>query len=43
VIVMRVGGGGRKTQVPFGPFLALGTVLAIFIGDPLVDLYLRGL
>jgi leader peptidase (prepilin peptidase)/N-methyltransferase len=43
VIVMRVGGGGRKTQVPFGPFLALGTVVAIFVGDPLVDLYLRGL
>lgn len=43
VIVMRVGGGGRKTQVPFGPFLALGTVLAIFIGDPLVDFYVRSL
>lgn len=39
-IVMLVTGGDRKMQVPFGPFLALGTVAAIFVGDPLLDLYL---
>jgi prepilin signal peptidase PulO-like enzyme (type II secretory pathway) len=27
-------------QIPFGPFLALGTVLAIFAGEPLLDWYL---
>jgi leader peptidase (prepilin peptidase) / N-methyltransferase len=39
VAVMLVTGGGRKSQVPFGPFLALGTVLAIFVGEPLLDRY----
>ncbi len=32
---------GRKTAVPFGPFLALGGVLALFVGDPIVDWYLN--
>ena len=41
VLVMTIGGGGRKTQIPFGPFLALGTVLAILVGEPLLDAYLR--
>lgn len=31
---------GRKTQVPFGPFLAAGTVAAILWGQGLLDLYL---
>jgi leader peptidase (prepilin peptidase)/N-methyltransferase len=30
---------GRKTAVPFGPFLALGAVAALFAGDALVDAY----
>ncbi|MGH2821204.1 MAG: prepilin peptidase, partial [Actinomycetota bacterium] len=33
-------GGGRKAQVPFGPFLAMGTVLAIVAGRPLLEAYL---
>jgi leader peptidase (prepilin peptidase)/N-methyltransferase len=37
--VMLATGRGRKSQVPFGPFLALGTVLAIFAGRPLLDEY----
>jgi leader peptidase (prepilin peptidase)/N-methyltransferase len=32
---------GRKTTVPFGPFLALGGLLAALAGDPIVDWYLH--
>jgi leader peptidase (prepilin peptidase) / N-methyltransferase len=32
---------GRKTAVPFGPFLALGGAVAVFAGQPLVDFYVQ--
>ncbi len=40
VIIARLGAAqGRKTAVPFGPFLAAGAVIAVFVGDALVDAY----
>ena len=42
VVVARKGvAAGRKTKVPFGPFLALGGVVAVLAGAPLLDAYLR--
>jgi leader peptidase (prepilin peptidase) / N-methyltransferase len=41
IVIARKGAReGRKTAVPFGPFLALGGVVALFAGDALVDWYL---
>jgi leader peptidase (prepilin peptidase)/N-methyltransferase len=42
VVVMASKGvkAGRKTAVPFGPFLALGALVAIYAGQALVDAYL---
>ncbi len=41
VALMLRGRGGRKTAVPFGPFMLLGVLVAIVFGQPLVDAYLR--
>jgi leader peptidase (prepilin peptidase) / N-methyltransferase len=32
---------GRKTAVPFGPFLAFGALLGVFAGQQLVDFYVN--
>jgi leader peptidase (prepilin peptidase)/N-methyltransferase len=43
-IMSRVGvTAGRKTAVPFGPFLAFGGVVALLVGTPLVHWYLHSL
>ena len=39
-IALLTRGGDRKTQIPFGPFLAAGTVLAILWGRSILDWYL---
>ena len=33
--------GGRKTAVPFGPFMLLGVLTALLVGPQLADAYLR--
>jgi leader peptidase (prepilin peptidase)/N-methyltransferase len=41
--LMAVRKAGRKTQIPFGPYMLLGAFVAILAGDALADLYLDGL
>ncbi len=41
VIARKGAQAGRKTAVPFGPFLALGALVAVFVGHPLVDVYVN--
>lgn len=41
VVLMVIGRAGRKTAVPFGPFLAAGTIAAIWAGQPGIDLILH--
>jgi leader peptidase (prepilin peptidase)/N-methyltransferase len=33
-------GKGRKTKIPFGPFLAFGTLVTLFSGQELLDIFL---
>jgi leader peptidase (prepilin peptidase)/N-methyltransferase len=42
-VIARKAAEGRKTAVPFGPFLALGAICALFAGDALVHAYLSTL
>jgi leader peptidase (prepilin peptidase) / N-methyltransferase len=40
VLLARHGSKARKMGIPFGPFLALGSIVALFFGDQIVDWYL---
>jgi leader peptidase (prepilin peptidase)/N-methyltransferase len=40
VIAMKGMSDGRRTKIPFGPFLAVGGLIAFFVGDSLVDSYI---
>ena len=40
VLLVRHGQAGRKMGIAFGPFLALGGVIGLFAGEPLLDAYL---
>lgn len=39
-MLLREGASARKRAVPFGPFLALGGVVGLLVGDELLDWYL---
>lgn len=39
VALMAAGIKGRKSRIPFGPFLAIGAVIALFFGNDLLDLW----
>jgi len=41
VLLARHGAKARKMGIPLGPFLALGAVVALFAGHPLLHLYLH--
>jgi leader peptidase (prepilin peptidase)/N-methyltransferase len=43
VLLARHGAAARKMGIPFGPFLALGAVVALFWGEALLDAYLGAL
>jgi len=40
VVAMKGVSDGRRTKVPFGPFLAAGALIAFFVGNDLMDSYL---
>ena len=39
VLFARHGAAARKMGIPFAPFLAFGSVVALFVGKPLLDAY----
>ncbi len=40
IALIAVKRGGRKTAVPFGPFMLLGVLIAVLVGPELADAYL---
>jgi leader peptidase (prepilin peptidase)/N-methyltransferase len=42
VVLMAARRAGRKSQIPFGPYMAAGTLIGIFWGAPLVRALTRG-
>ena len=39
VLIARNGMGARKTAIPFGPFLAFGSIVALFAGEQILSAY----
>ena len=37
VVMMIAGRAGRRTALPFGPFLAVGSMIALFVGQDFID------
>ncbi|MCW2667451.1 MAG: peptidase domain protein [Frankiales bacterium] len=40
IAVLLTGRGTRKTAIPFGPFMLVGALLAVLVGETLADAYL---
>ncbi|HSK95710.1 MAG TPA: prepilin peptidase [Euzebyales bacterium] len=40
-ILLVLGRRGRKDHIPFGPWLALGGLVALLVGEPIIATYLR--
>jgi leader peptidase (prepilin peptidase)/N-methyltransferase len=40
IMVVKGAKEGRKTRIPFGPWLAVGGLVGLFAGDAIVDWYL---
>lgn len=40
-LLIVLGRAGRKSKIPFGPYMLVGAWLAVLVGDALVDWYLR--
>jgi leader peptidase (prepilin peptidase)/N-methyltransferase len=43
VLIMATRRGGRKTAIPFGPYMIAGALLAVFVAGPIADTYLHTL
>lgn len=41
IFLMIMKGKGRKTKIPFGPFLAFGSIVTLFFGRTILDWYLN--
>jgi leader peptidase (prepilin peptidase)/N-methyltransferase len=42
MVVIATGAGGRKTALPFGPFMIAGALAALWVTDPVMGLVLPG-
>lgn len=40
LVLLTLGGRGRKDAIPFGPFLSFGGIAALLVGAEIVDVYL---
>ncbi len=40
IFLLLTGQKGRKSRIPFGPFMAIGSIIALFYGDRLLELWL---
>ncbi|MEK3764359.1 prepilin peptidase [Solibacillus sp. FSL K6-4121] len=41
IVILKVRRKGRKTPVPFGPSIALATIIVYFYGEQIIDMYLN--